>query len=258
MKPSICIDALFFDSDIPLRSQIEIVKKAGFSTIEFWTWWDKDLDTLQGACEEFQVDIHCMCTKFVSLVDPACKQSYKEGLSETLQVAKRLSCRNIITQVGNRLDTLSEEQQCKQAVDTLKEVADSVAEAGCTLLVEPLNIRIDHAGYFLDTTDRAVSLIEQVDHPSIKLLFDIYHQQISEGDLLRHIKQSSHVIGHFHAADNPGRDRPGTGEINYHFLLLQLDKLFKDSVLLGLEYFPKEDVSLGLSKMASLLQGAHA
>jgi len=138
---------------------------------------------------------------------------------------------------------------------TLKLAGDMVAKAGCTLLVEPLNTRVDHAGYFLDTTDRAVALLEQVGHSAVKLLFDIYHQQITEGDLMRHIKQSASLIGHFHAADNPGRDRPGTGEIQYSFVLSQLEGMFKDDVYVGMEYFPKGSIPESLSKVAALMQG---
>ena len=255
MKPSICIDALFFGSATPVREQIRIVKEEGYSTIEFWTWWDKDITELKSACNDYDVQVHCMCTRFISLVDPSQKQAYLEGLEETLEVAKELQCRNIITQVGNRIEGVDEAIQATQAVETLKLAGDIVAKAGCTLLVEPLNIRIDHIGYFLDTTDRAVTLLERVGHPAVKLLFDIYHQQITEGDLLRHIEQSAHLIGHLHAADNPGRDRPGTGEIRYAFLLPKLDAMFKDPVCLGMEYFPKEPVQESLSQISLLLKG---
>jgi len=111
MNPSICIDAIFFGTSVPLEEQIRIVKQAGFSTIEFWTWWDKDLATLKLACEQQGVKIHCMCTKFISLVDPSAKQAYLEGLAETLEKAKELSCSNIISQVGNRLESYSDEKQ---------------------------------------------------------------------------------------------------------------------------------------------------
>jgi hydroxypyruvate isomerase len=91
-----------------------------------------------------------------------------------------------------------------------------IAEAeGIMIVVEPLNILVNHMGYYLVTTEEAVKMIKAVDSPNCKILFDIYHQQISEGNVIRNITNNIDLIGHFHIADNPGRNQPGTGELCY-------------------------------------------
>jgi len=81
--------------------------------------------------------------------------------------------------------------------------------------MEMLNTLVDHEGFFLTRTDQAVAILKEVACPNIKLLFDIYHQQITEGNVIRNIRENIQYIGHFHVADNPGRKEPGTGELSY-------------------------------------------
>jgi hydroxypyruvate isomerase len=76
-------------------------------------------------------------------------------------------------------------------------------------------VLVDHAGYFLNTTDHTIEILEAVDSPNVKMCYDIYHQQITEGNIIRNIRNNIDRIGHFHVGDNPGRKQPGTGELNY-------------------------------------------
>lgn len=253
MKTSICIDAVFFGKTVPLDEQIDIVAKAGFNTIEFWTWWDKDLDVLKASCVKHDVAVHCICTKFISLLDRTRKSNYLDGLRETIEVTKFLNCPNIISQVGELISDVPREEQIAQTVETLKEAGELVSAAHCSLLIEPLNTRVDHKGYILDSMDEANLIIQRVNNPSVKVLFDIYHQQITEGDLVRRITEYSPIIGHFHVADNPGRDRPGTGEINYHFVLQKASETVGDNVYAGLEYFPNEEILHSLEQVKAYL-----
>jgi hydroxypyruvate isomerase len=89
---------------------------------------------------------------------------------------------------------------------------------------EPLNVLVNHAGYFLVTTEEAVRMIKAVDSPNCKILFDIYHQQISEGNVIRNLTENIDLIGHFHIGDNPGRNQPGTGELNYTNIFKAIEK----------------------------------
>jgi len=100
-------------------------------------------------------------------------------------------------------------------VRALREVAPAAEAAGVTVVLEPLNVRVDHPGYFLTTTGRGVEIVEAVDSPNVRLLYDVYHQQITEGDVVRRFRENQEYIGHVHVADNPGRHEPGTGELAY-------------------------------------------
>jgi hydroxypyruvate isomerase len=90
-----------------------------------------------------------------------------------------------------------------------------VEDAGLVLVWETLNVLVNHPGYFLVYSADGADLVHRTDRPSVKFLFDIYHQQISEGNLINNIRKYHQEIGHYHFADNPGRHEPGTGEINY-------------------------------------------
>ena len=126
--------------------------------------------------------------------------------------------------------------------------------AGITLLVEPLNELIDHQGYYLVKSAEAFDIIKQVASPNIKILFDIYHQQISEGNVINNILANMEYIGHFHAAGNPGRNELQRGEINYPPLFAAI-KQSNFSGYVGLEYWPLADNAIEpLQEVASWLK----
>jgi hydroxypyruvate isomerase len=117
-----------------------------------------------------------------------------------------------------------------------------------TLLLEPLNIKVDHAGYFLSRTDEAFSIIHDVNHPSVKLLFDIYHQYITEGEVIEAIRGHIGSIGHFHAAGYPGRHELHIGEMDYARIFSAIEETGYSGYV-GLEYFPAEDPAAGIRKV---------
>src|SRR5699024_2840131 len=106
--------------------------------------------------------------------------------------------------------------------------------AGIVLEVEPLNGLVDHPGHFLQRSDEAVEIIDQVNSPYVKLVFDVYHQQITEGNVIRNATQYMEQINHYHIADNPGRNQPGTGELNYINILNAIQDTGYDGFI-GLE-----------------------
>ena len=113
-------------------------------------------------------------------------------------------------------------------------------ESGVTLVVEPLNIYVDHIGYYLSSSKEAFAIIEEVGSPYVKVLFDIYHQQINEGDILRHMLPNLEKIGHIHCAGSNGRHELDNGELNYPYLFKKLAEAGYDRYV-GLEYFPERD-----------------
>ena len=152
------------------------------------------------------------------------RKAFIDSFRETVTAAKAMNVPNIVATVGNERSDISREKQFDICVGTLKELS-AIAEAeGIMIVVEPLNILVDHMGYFLVTTEEAVRMINAVDSPNCKILFDIYHQQISEGNLINNITKHIDKIGHFHIGDHPGRQEPGTGEINYKNVFAAIQK----------------------------------
>lgn len=143
-------------------------------------------------------------------------------LRESIDKAVEVGCPSVITFTGMREKGISDEQGAKNCVECWKQVIGYAEENKINLVLEHLNSRDDshpmkgHPGYFGDDVDFCVDLIRQVDSPNMMLLFDVYHVQIMNGDVIRRIQQYKEVIGHYHTAGNPGRaELDDTQEINY-------------------------------------------
>lgn len=247
MDYSVCVSALF--SKLPIHEGIARAKEAGFSACEFWGWWDMDAQKVQQSLKENEMKLAAMCTRFVPLNDPERRQEYLDGLKETLEMAQYLDCRTIISQVGQEQPHLSREEQMQSIVDGLKVCVPLLEKAGVTLVIEPLNTRFDHPGYFLARSDEAFAIVRKVNSPYVKVLFDIYHQQITEGNLIPNITGNAEWIGHIHMAGHPGRHEPfGRNEIHYPSVLAALKEAGYTGAI-GLEYFPQTDPMESLQKL---------
>lgn len=249
MEISVCVDALFWGKDI--MKSMKTVKASGFSAIEFWCWWDKNLDEIKQIKDELEMNIAAFCTKFISLVDASKREDYIVGLKESIEAAKKLDCKKLISQVGNEIPGLSREEQKKSLIAGLKQCAPILEAEGITLVIEPLNTLVDHKGYFLYSSDEAFEIIDEVNSPNVKVLFDIYHQQVMEGHLISRICNNIDKIGHFHAAGNPGRHELDKGELNYANIFNSI-KETGSTAYVGLEYFPVDEPGEGLKKVRSL------
>lgn len=134
---------------------------------------------------------------------------------ERVALAKQFNCKHLVGLSGNERSDASREQQMEYVIQCAKRLAPIAEENGVILVMEALNPLIDHKGYFMTRTDQTMEILKAVNSPNVKMLFDIYHQQITEGNVINNITQNIDRIGHFHVADNPGRKEPGTGELNY-------------------------------------------
>lgn len=242
MKLSVCTDAVFMGKDI--AEAAGKVKELGIPAIEFWTWKDKDPAALRQIHEASGIEIAAFCTDFISLVDAPERGRYIEALKETIDAAKSLGCRRIISQTGSELP-IEREKQHQSLVEGLKACVPYLEAADMTLVVEPLNLRVDHAGYYLSSSDEAARMIREVGSEHVKMLFDIYHQQITEGDLIRRIREYIPFIGHFHAAGNPGRHELYHSEVDYRSVFRAISETGYDGYI-GLEYFPEDEPEKGL------------
>ncbi len=235
MKLSACIDIMMRDAS--LLQKLQTVREAGLTAFEFWGWENKEMPELTAAMEETKLHAATFCTRMISLVDPECRAEYVKGLEATIPVAKALGCDRLITQTGAERPGVSRLEQRQSLVQGLQAAVPLLEAQGITLLVEPLNLLVDHAGYYLSQSGEAFAIIQEVDSPNVKVLYDIYHQQITEGNLIPTIETNVESIGHFHVADHPGRHEPGTGEINYRNVLRAIEKSGYQGYV-GLEFKP--------------------
>ncbi len=252
MRLSACIDIMMRDLSIPER--IAQVKAAGMDGVEFWSWENKDTAELKDGAKQHGIEIAAFCTRFCSLVDPQRRAEYLEGLKASIPIARELNCTNLITQTGAELPDVSREDQKESLIAGLRECVPLLEDNGITLLVEPLNILVDHKGYFLYRSEEAFEIIRAVDSPYVKVLYDVYHQQITEGNLIPTIQENIDLIGHFHVADHPGRTEPGTGEINYRRVFEAIAETGYDGWV-GMEFRPTIAAVDALRQVVALAEG---
>lgn len=251
MQYSVCIDAVFMNHGT-FTEAMEKVKKTGYQAIEFWSWWDKDLEEIKKAKDVFGLQVATFCTKFVNPGDKKLQSEYLEGVKQSIEVAKKLDCPTLIAQAGWEFESFKKEitrqEHRKSFLETMQKSAELVEKENITLVIEPLNLLVNHPGYHLSTSQDAFDVIDRIQSPNVKILFDIYHQQITEGNLIQNITENIHKIGHFHAAGNPGRNEITKGEIHYKHIFEAIKKLGYESYI-GLEYMTDEDPVPGLEEI---------
>jgi len=237
IKFSVCIEALY--RQVPFVERIEKVAAVGMKAFEFWGWGNKDIDAIKAAKAKFGLEVGTFGADVGgSLVDPSNRVKIPDALKRSAEVAHKLGCKSLIVTTGNEIQGVPREAQHKSIVDGLKVAAKIMESERLTLCLEPLNILVNHKGYYLYTSAEGFQIIDEVGSPNVKLLYDIYHQQITEGNLIATITANIARIGHFHLADVPGRHEPGTGEINYKNVFRSISEAgYKGFV--GLEYWPQ-------------------
>jgi len=261
MKYSVCLDALYFElsyfgaSPENFIQGMKIARNAGFDAVEFWGWGKKDISSIVKAKRELELDIAAIATGFISLCDSSLRGSYLDGIRDTIPVAERLGCKTIISPAGKAMEGVSRSDQHRSIVAGLKEAAKLVEPANVTLVLEPLNTLVNHPDQFLSTSKEGFEILDEVGSPNVKLLYDIYHQQIMEGNLIATITKHIKQIGHLHAAANPGRNEITGGEINYREVLRAVAETGYEGYC-GLEYMPKKDIATGLKEAFELMHEA--
>ena len=237
MKLSPCLE-LFF-RDLPFPERIRAVADAGFQAAEFWGFQNKDLEAVARVSEECGIEITSM-TACGNLIDPGKHEQAEADLRAAIDAARIARCRRLIVLSGNVIPGKTVTAMMKAVIDGLKRLAPIAEEAGVMLVLELLNSRVNHPGYFVDNSEIMAAILRAVDHPNVKALYDIYHAGIMEGNIIENIRTNIDIIGHFHAAGIPGRHEMKNGEQNYPVICREIDALGFDGWL-GLEYIPLKD-----------------
>lgn len=177
-------------------------------------------------------------------------EEFRAGVDKAIAYAKVLGNKQVNCLAGIRPQGPDCATVEKTFVDNLKYAADTLEAAGLRLVMEMINTR-DIPGFYLNTTKQALAIREKVGSANLFLQYDIYHMQIMEGDLARTVEGNLAVINHVQLADNPGRNEPGTGEINYRFLFQHLERIGYQGWV-GAEYRPATTTEAGLGWRTAL------
>lgn len=247
---SVCIEMVF--TDHPIEERIERAAAAGADAIEFWGWQDKDLDAVADACADADIDLAAMLGADAPLTDPDGTDAAVDDIERSIEIAVDVGCSNLIVTVGPEQEDVARDTQHDAIVEALSRVAPTAEAAGIDLGVEPLNTAVDHPEYFLTSTAETREIVGKVDSSAVGLLFDVYHQQITEGDVTRRLTDAVDDLTYVHIADNPGRNEPGTGELNYETILQALVDAGYDGYV-GCEFAPVGDDSAAVERCRDLL-----
>lgn len=230
--------------ELPFADRVRAVAKAGFAAFEFGFPSRADIPAIEALQEEyglrvalFNLDVPVWdntCRGY--LVDPKLRDEFDRRLDEALELAGRLDARCIHVLTGNEVPGMSREAQREHIIETLRRVAPLAEQQDVVLTIEALN-QFDNPGYYLSSSREGIEIIRAVNHPHVRFLYDFYHMQVMEGNLINTFTKNLEYIGQFQVADTPGRHEPGTGEVNFPKVLEALATAgYKGYV--GLEYIP--------------------
>lgn len=246
MKYSCCIEMIFTEFDFIER--IYKAKEAGFDCIEFWCWENKDVAAIKKALDETGMEVAIFQGNLEGrMIDAKDHDKYVQGVLKSVETAKYLGAKtlflmsDIMKEDRSVLEapypiTFDEKMLSSKAV--LEALIPVAEKNDITFVIEPLNTLVDHKGYSLCNSRPAIELIREINHPNIKVLYDAYHMQIMEGNIIETIKEGIETFGYFHVADVPGRFEPGTGELNYTNIVKVLKEV-NYSGKIGFEFTPK-------------------
>ncbi len=217
IKQSMCYP-MFKPPEMSLDELFKVGAEIGFVAVEIWSR-GPDFEEVVETTKRYGLAVASMCGH-ESLPDGLNKRSNHERIEAELRtsidIAAKYGIPGVITFSGNRQPFQSDMEAIDACVDGLCRIVPYAEKKGINLNMELLNSKVDHPGYQCDHTAWGVAVCEKVNSPRVKLLYDIYHMQIMEGDVIRTIRQNIKWIGHFHTAGNPDRrDMDDTQELNY-------------------------------------------
>jgi hydroxypyruvate isomerase len=251
---SVCLETVY--TKLPVDERIARIAEAGYRSVEFWhpegTWDGQGVQThlaknateLRRACERHDVTLNDFAMHAWDGSIGGCpvkaedRSQYLAQIRKMIAFAQEAGCHKGIVLSGTVDPALSRNEMRKNLEEALAEAVKIAEQADFTLLLEPLNTLVDHPGYYLDSSSEGVEIVRAVGSENLKLLYDVYHMQIMEGNILATIEKQLPWIGHFHAAGVPGRGELFGTELNYPEILARIKSFGYDGTF-GLEYFPK-------------------
>ena len=227
---------------LPFLQRLEQAARLGFPAVEFWPWQGKDLEAIARTCQKLNLSV----AQFTAwgfrpgLNDPKNHDQFVDHVTQGCKVAQQLNCRMMCVVGGDDVPGMTQRQMHDHIIAGLRRAAPIAEKHNVTLILEPMNIRVDHRGHSLYGSEPTVRIIRAVNSSHVKMLADLYHLQITEGDLCGRMREYFPHAGYYQLADHPGRHEPGTGEIHYPRVLKELHDLGYRGYV-GLECRPRRD-----------------
>ena len=229
--------------DLPFAERLEKVHEAGYRAVElvreFEHWSKDDFAAARRKKQELGMQFDATCGVWHTLADANDREPFLESLREFLPTMKELESSRLVMQTGNKVPGLSPEQMRANCIETLKRGGEIAAQNSVELLIENID-PVENPKYFLTSSAEGFAILREVGNPHVKFLYDLFHEQIAEGNLIAKLEKNMDYLGLVHIADVPGRHHPGTGEINYANIFRKLAQLGY-SRYAAMEFIPTGD-----------------
>jgi len=229
---------------LPFEERLEKVAEAGYHAVElvgseYKNWSDEDFRRANRKRRELGITFDVTAGLAHGAADPDAREAFLSDLRQALPAMDKLECPAIIALSGNVVPGMSREDQHQGCIEGLKRAAEIAEKKDITILLENIDLE-ENPRYYLWSVAEGFEIIRKVDHPRVKFLYDFFHEQISEGNLIEKLEKNIEKVGLMHVADVPGRHEPGTGEINYANIYRKLAMLKYDRYL-AMEFIPTGD-----------------
>ncbi len=243
-------------TDLEPLERVKVAAEAGFGAVEIWFWRRWDMAELARRCRDLGLVVAQIGGWDFEppLGDPSVQDRFEAGVAAAIEAALTVGS-SLINLNGPYLRPGEDPGDARRRIAAaLARVVGLAEEAEVILMVEPMNTRVDHPGYSLPTSADVVAVVEEVGSSALGVNWDLYHLQISEGDLCGHLAEGIGHVAYVQVADHPGRHEPGTGEIAYGYVLGHLRTLGYRG-LVGLECRPRDGVEAAIARLVALGEG---
>jgi hydroxypyruvate isomerase len=229
--------------DLPFEQRLEKVSAAGYGAVElvgeYQHWSDSDFRNVSRKKRALKMTFDATSGIHRGLCDPAERDAFLAEVRAMLPVLEQLECTRLILLSGNKLARLSASDQHASCVEGLKRAAELAAPKNVELLLENIDPE-ENPNYYLTSVAEGFEIVREVGSSQVKFLYDFFHEQIAEGNLIEKLQTNINLVGLVHVADVPGRHEPGTGEINYPNIFRKLAELKYDRYV-AMEFKPTGD-----------------
>ncbi len=242
---------------------LALAKSLGYEGFEMFDWRDVDGERAQYRAAQQRHGLSAVCitaNKGVrapgcGLTDPAERDGFLREIQAAAEAAKEFGCGRLVVLTGFEREGVPRSEQMASCVEGLQASVPILEREDMTIVVEPINTLVTRPGYFLAGAREGFEMLRRVGSPRVKLLFDIYHVQVTDGDLISQIRRNIDLIGHFQIGDHPDRLQPGTGEINYRNVFRAIYELGRSGDYDGfaaLEYHPNVPLAQTMAEVRDL------
>jgi hydroxypyruvate isomerase len=212
----------------PFAERLDRVAEAGYGSVElvgeYRDWGKSDFAAARKKMHQLGITVDGTAGVWHAIADPADRDAFLQAIRDFLPTMKELETTRLILQTGNKVSGLTQEQMHGNATETLKRAGDFAAQNSIELLIENIDPE-ENPKYFLTSSAEGFEIIRSVGNPHVKFLYDLFHEQIAEGNLIAKLEKNVDLVGLIHVADVPGRHEPGSGEINYESIFRKLGQL---------------------------------